>query len=168
MHALICFTASTSNMNTYVITHAYTTGEWTFPECPVLPQVSKIGHSGKKNTRGRETLGEDSLPRVQHSGKRCTRRRKLVLNGGNRRSYVKNILPRVLCPSTRGSKPLPRVPHPSTRGSKPSPSARGSKPSPSARGRHSGKNFSFFSFFTNFFVRPPHIILNFLFKIEVL
>jgi hypothetical protein len=48
---------------------------------------------------------------VQHSGKRGTRGRKLVLNGGSGRSYVKNTLPRVASPSTRGRKPLPRVPN---------------------------------------------------------
>jgi hypothetical protein len=50
-----------------------TTGEWTFSEFPVLPRVSKIGHSGKKNTRGREAspsaIGSMALGEERHSGK---------------------------------------------------------------------------------------------------
>jgi hypothetical protein len=89
-----------------------------FPSVHCFPECQKSGtrgrasspsvalgeekHSGKRGfpechrvhgTRGRETLGEGPLPRVQHSGKRGTRGRKLVLNGGSGRSYVKKFFP---------------------------------------------------------------------------
>jgi hypothetical protein len=50
----------------------FTTEEWKFPECLGLPRVPNIGHSGKELfpeccTRGRNALGEESLPRVPNS-----------------------------------------------------------------------------------------------------
>jgi hypothetical protein len=68
----------------YADLHLSTTGEPKFPECQTLPRVPKIEHSGKSIfpeccTRGRNTLGEESISRVSknpwhseegwHSGK---------------------------------------------------------------------------------------------------
>jgi hypothetical protein len=54
-------------------------GKWGFPEC-------RETHG----TRGRVTLGESHLPRVQHSGKSGTHKRKFTFDG----AFGRNRLPK--------------------------------------------------------------------------
>jgi hypothetical protein len=109
-------------------------------------------HSGKRGTRGRPSSPSATLGEERHSRTK---------NDVGKWRYLKNTLPRVPFPSTRGSQPLPRVPHPSTRGSKPlprvPPPALGEGSLPRVPGKALGELF--FQFFVSFFCEViPHYL----------
>jgi hypothetical protein len=90
-----------------------TTGEAKFPECPLLPRVQKIRHSGKKIfpeccTRGREAspsavesmaLGEGwhsgkaLFPKCNTQGREALGKENFVFDGGGKRSRMGKIFP---------------------------------------------------------------------------